>query len=134
MSRSDYGRRSDQFDIRLNVPEDADLDAIVKRVDDVFATGVIRYVHVSGVEIGDVPGRTSYGERHVHITLILNNYTSKQSIIRKFVVNKEHGWYVEPRDKKRSLHGWIDYHAKVRTKVDPNVPFVLQYGALPSRS
>lgn len=29
------------------------------------------------------------------------------------------------------MHGWIDYHGKLRTKVDPCTPFILQFGSLP---
>lgn len=131
MSKSDYGRRSDQFDIRLNVDTDEDVDGLLKICDLYYSSGAVRYIHVSGVEIGDIPGRSSFGKKHVHIALILNNYTSKQSIIRKFITNRAGGWYVEPRDKKKSLHGWISYHGKLRTKVDPNVSFLLQRGQLP---
>lgn len=129
----DYARRSDQFDIRLNVSEtatDEHVERIVKLCSKLYDTGSIRYIHVSGVEIGDVPGRSSFGKKHVHIALILNNYTTKQSIVRKFV-EKGYGWYIEPRDKSKSLLGWISYHSKSRSKLDPDDTLILQRGNLP---
>ena len=130
---SEYGRRSDQFDIRLNISETDPYNhahRIVAKCDKLFKAGSVRYIHVSGIEIGDVPGRSSFGKKHVHIALTLNNYTSKQSILRKFV-EKDYGWYIEPRDKSKSMHGWISYHSKARTKIDPDDTLLLQRGTLP---
>jgi hypothetical protein len=122
-------RRSDQFDIRLNV-DSTRLRAVLVTLDDLWKTGMLRYLHCSGVEIGDVPGRTSYGVEHVHVAAIFNNFTTRISVIKKFV-DKKYGWYVEPRDKKKSLHGWISYHKKLRSKVDPTSLLLFERGDLP---
>ena len=122
-------RRSDQFDIRLNVDERR-LKEIVKILDLLWNGGSVRYMHCTSVEVGDIPGRTSFGKDHVHIALIMHNYTTRASIIKK-LVNKDYGWYVVPRDKTKSINGWINYHKKTRTKKDPGQPFLLQRGQLP---
>lgn len=125
-------KRSDQWDIRMNVGDEDDVSALLKRVQRLYETGQVRYVHVSGVEVGDVPGRTSYGKRHVHIACVLHNYTTKSSMLTKFVAGRrELGYYVEPRDKTKPLEGWLQYHKKRRTKLDPDVPLLLQRGEFP---
>ena len=134
MATSDFKQRSDQFDIRLNIYEpnpQAWLDKFIVKVDKYVATGSVRYIHVSAPEVGDVPGRSSYGKMHVHIALVLYNYTTKHSIVRRFT-QEGYGWYVEPRDKSKPIQGWIDYHSKSRTKVDQNKPpLEYKYGTLP---
>ena len=82
---ADLRIRSDQWDVRLNVPNDIVNQSVLNIVKDYYESGKVRYCHVSGVEVGDVPGRTSYGERHVHIALVLYNYTSRGAIIKKLV-------------------------------------------------
>ncbi len=128
---ADLRIRSDQWDIRMNVPNDVVLTGLVESMGDYFKSGKVRYSHVSGVEVGDVPGRTSYGEKHVHIALVLYNYTSRGAIIKKIVAKSPYGWYVSARDKTKSLHGWIDYHGKNRTKLAPEEPFIFMKGDLP---
>ena len=56
---SDIGRRSDQFDIRLNVLDEDHLADIVRSCKRMFNHDRVRYIHCSNVEIGDVPGRIS---------------------------------------------------------------------------
>lgn len=129
-STNDFARRSDQWDIRLNVPDREWLDLFIDELDDYVKEGQVKYIHCTGIEIGDVPGRSSFGKEHVHIALILNNYTSKRSIVNKFT-NPIHGWYVEPRDKSKPIDGWIAYHTKVRTKVNPQEILLYKYGTLP---
>lgn len=123
--------RSDQWDIRLNVPTTQTVENVLETIKTLFSTGTVRYVHCSGIELGDVPGRTSFGKRHVHIALILHNYTSRGSIIRKFISEDIEGWYIEARDKKKPLEGWIAYHGKVRTKVQPVKDFLIRLGQFP---
>lgn len=128
-SSTQLTQRSDQFDIRLNVDAER-LSVVLEKLERLWLSGTVRYVHCTSVEIGDIPNRSSFGKEHVHIALILNNYTSRGSIIKK-LVDKNYGWYVECRDKTKSLTGWINYHGKERTKCDPSVLFLIQYGNLP---
>lgn len=121
--------KSDQFDIRINLVSPTHLTDLLKLTKTLYDAGGIKYVHVSGVEIGTNEKYTSCGQKHVHIALILNNYTSRGSIIRKFVKEKG-GWYVEARDKSRSITGWIEYHKKRDTKIGPE-NLLIQLGVKP---
>lgn len=129
----DVKQRSDQFDIRINILDEqhvADLVSIVKYL---YECGFARYISITSVEVGDNPKISSFEKQHVHIALCCYNYTSKGSIIKKFVIRGTN-WYIEPRDKKKSINGWISYHSKSRTKLDPHMPFLFQAGALPGES
>ena len=131
--------RSDQFDIRLNIVDEPHLELIKKTCKKLYDAGSVKYIHLSGVEVGDVPGRSSFGKRHVHIALCLHNYTTIASIFRKFTYfdvdgwkkKIKTGWYIVCRDKTKPIQGWVDYHGKQRTKVDPSESFLLQLGELP---
>ena len=130
---SDLTRRSDQFDIRLNIQDDEHVKRIINNLNGLYSIGNIRYMHCSNVEIGDVENRTSFNCKHVHIAIILNNYTTKASILRKVLVQPKLSWYCEPRDKEKSLDGWIQYHSKTRTKIYPDQEtLLLQLGQLPA--
>jgi hypothetical protein len=125
--------RSDQWDIRINVEDDADVAALITVLRERFEEDNVRYVHCSGVEIGDVPGRSSYGKMHVHVALILANYTSRLSIIKKYLKSATGGWYCEARDKQKSLEGWLNYHSKSRTKLDPSQGLLFTMGTFPNQ-
>lgn len=127
---NDFSRRSDHFDIRLNVPDQEWVDLFINEIEDYCQDGQVKYLHVSGIEIGDVPGRTSFGKQHIHLALVLFNYTSKRSIVKKFT-KPGMGWYIEPRDKSKSVEGWIAYHSKTRTKIDPNQKLLYTFGTPP---
>lgn len=104
--------RGSQWDIRLNIRSEMDVTEIHANIRRRFQTDNIVYVHVSGVEKS-----TTSGILHVHIALILRNWTSKNSIIRKYVTDPSLGFYVAVRDMTKSLEDWIAYHAKKRTKL-----------------
>ena len=129
-SANDFAKRSDQWDIRLNVPDQEWCEIFVLQMEEYCDNGQVKYLHVSNIEIGDVPGRSSYGEKHIHIALVLNNPTSKRSIYNKFA-QKGRGWYIEPRDKTKPVAGWIAYHSKTRTKIDPSLPILFKFGTPP---
>ena len=118
--------RASQWDIRINVPTNASLEEVLMNIKRRWEMDNIVYVHVSGVE----KSATS-GQMHVHIALILHNRTSKNSVIRRFVNNPQHGFYVSARDTSKSVEDWVAYHAKRITKIDPDVPFLFQAGRLP---
>lgn len=118
--------RATQWDIRINVPTQNDVDQVITNIKKRWETDNVVYVHVSGVE----KSHTS-GQLHVHIALILQNRTSKNSIIRKYINNPRHGFYVAPRDTSKSVDDWVAYHAKPQSKIDPSVPFLFMAGKLP---
>lgn len=126
---SDLSNRSDQWDIRINLPSRKWLDAFIDELEIYCTTGSVRYLHVSGIELGDNPDFDSYGVEHVHIALVLHNYTSKRSVVRRFAP-KDQGWYIEARDKLKSLGGWYNYHTKTKTKVDGRL-ILFKYGEMP---
>ena len=120
--------RASQWDIRLNVPTDDDVKEIITNIKQRFEKDNVVYVHVSGVE-----KPLTSGQRHVHIALILQNRTSSNSVIRKYVNNPQHGYFVGARDMTKDIDTWIAYHAKIWTKEDPDVPFLFQAGRLPRK-
>jgi hypothetical protein len=120
--------RASQWDIRLNVPQNQDVDLVIANIKRRFSEDNIVYVHVSGVEKS-----TTSEQRHVHIALVLQNWTSKNSIIRKYIINPGLGFYVAARNPTLSLDDWVAYHSKRETKEDPNVPLLLMLGTLPRK-
>lgn len=129
---SDITVRSDQWDIRLNIKDEKHVSQIIDTLTGLYNLGNVRYVHCSNVEYGDVSGRSSYNSKHVHIALVLHNYTSKSSILRKVLVPPKMPWYCQPRDKAKPISGWIEYHSKERSKVNPEEErLLLVLGTLP---
>jgi hypothetical protein len=118
--------RAAQWDLRINVPTADDVALVLDNVHRRFSEDNIIYCHVSGVEKSGVSG-----QRHVHIALILQNWTSKNSIIRKYILNPGHGFYVAARNTARPLEAWVEYHGKPETKEDPSTPFLLMLGTRP---
>lgn len=120
--------RGSQWDIRLNVPLPTDVDQVIANIKRRFQEDNVVYVHVSGVEKS-----TTSDQRHVHIALILQNWTSRNSIIRKYVNNPQHGFYVAVRNPALSLDDWVAYHSKLETKEDGQMPLLLMLGNLPRK-
>lgn len=118
--------KASQWDIRINVPTEQDVQQLLRRVQKLWEKDNIIYVHVSGVEQS-----STSDQRHVHIALILANRTSKTSIIRKYVPLTNHGFYVAPRDTRLSVEDWIAYHAKRYSKINPDEPFLFREGVVP---
>eukprot|EP00918_Siedleckia_nematoides_P083677 GHVU01183432.1.p1 GENE.GHVU01183432.1~~GHVU01183432.1.p1 ORF type:complete len:361 (+),score=34.47 GHVU01183432.1:558-1640(+) len=131
MAGSELAHRSDEWDIRINVEDEDDCHTILQNLDRMWNFERVRYAHCSSIEIGDIPGRSSYGKKHVHIALVLANYTSKASIMKKLLLRKGEGWYIQARDKKLPREGWLRYHTKLRTKVEPEIPLLYQRGEMP---
>lgn len=128
---NDFTVRSDQFDIRLNISRFPEaIDNLIGICDKYCRTGSVKYLHVSGLEVGNNPAHDSYQQLHVHIALVLYNFTSKRSIVNRFV-DPPNGWYIEPRDKTKSIDGWIEYHKKKETKTNPDTVTLFEYGTLP---
>lgn len=129
----DLKKRSDQFDIRINISDDQHLTDLVTICKYLYESGFARYIHITSTEVGDNPSIGSYQQQHVHIALCLFNYTTKGSIIKKMII-KNTNYYIEPRNKQKPINGWISYHSKARTKLTPEVPFLFQAGSLPGES
>ena len=117
--------RDSQWDIRINVPSDLDVEKLLEHYDGLWELGNIQYLHVSGVEM------TAMLVDHVHVALVLRNATSKASVIRRFILNKNHGFYVEARDRSSSLANWLAYHKKTNTKKDSSILTLFERGSLP---
>lgn len=122
--------RSDQWDIRINVVDQEWVDLFIIACQEYCDEGSVRYMHISGIELGDVPNRTSFGQLHIHVALILNNFTSKRSVVKRF--KSDLGYYIEPRDKTKPLNGWVNYHSKARTKVNIGETLLFIYGSMPA--
>lgn len=117
--------RDSQWDIRVNVPTAAALTNLLNAYNALWQTGKIRYITVSGVE------QTPNTAAHVHVALVLNNPTSKASIVNHFILDRTHGYHVQKRDRKRSFQDWLAYHRKVNTKKDPNELILMEEGNQP---
>lgn len=120
--------RASQWDIRLTIKNEDDVDQIITNIKRRYELDNVVYVHVSGVEKS-----TTSDQKHVHIALILQNWTSKNSVIRKYVTNPALGFYVAARDMTMDIDAWVAYHFKRETKVDPDVPCLFQVGKLPRK-
>lgn len=121
--------RASQWDLRINVPLASDVELVCANITRRFQEDNVVYVHVSGVEKSGISG-----QRHVHIALILQNWTSKNSIIRKYILNPSHGFYVAARNPALGLDEWVAYHSKRDTKENPDgAPLLLVLGNLPRK-
>jgi hypothetical protein len=122
--------RSDQFDIRLNIDDLNHLDDVLNKLKELYSTGKARYVHCSGIEKGENPNLDSFGVDHVHVALILWNFTSVRSIINQLVFGGN-GYYIVCRNKALKLDGWLAYHSKMDTKLPGQPGLILQLGNWP---
>ncbi|KAG9409937.1 hypothetical protein AC1031_017965 [Aphanomyces cochlioides] len=121
-----------QWDIRLNISGQEYLETLVTAITEHFATGRIKYVLMSGVEIGTRPNQNDYQVEHVHIALILHDRMTAQAIMKKWDVNKALGYYFKPRNRDLPYDGWKNHHVKPFSKKDPNQLMILERGELPS--
>lgn len=117
--------RDSQWDIRVNVPTPTALSNLLAHYQEKWATGKIKYISVSGVE------ETNNTAAHVHVALVLNNQTSKAAIVNQYVLMRNDGYHVQPRDRTRSFADWIAYHRKVATKKNPEELILMEYGTIP---
>lgn len=128
--------KSDQFDVRVTINHDLDNNEHIRYLellmDNYYCSGKVRYYHISGIEIGSndrIP--EVFGKHHVHVALVLYNYTTLGSV-RKILRLKEFGgYYIAARNKKLRLSGWIEYHGKMTTKLDGEPQFRVQRGEFP---
>lgn len=121
--------RSDQFDVRINCDR-RDMKWMRNVMQAEFNTGTLKYGHISELELGDDPKKSSYKKHHVHIALCYRHRSTKLAVLKKYAI-KGKSWYCEPRDKKLPIAGWISYHSKTRSKVD-DAGLYFNVGILPN--
>lgn len=139
--------KSDQFDIRVTINYQPEADTIeeaekvmfyydIQRIEtylnNYYLTGKVRYYHISGIEIGSNDRiQDVFGKHHVHVALVLHNYTTLGSVRKLLHLKEFEGYYISARNKKLKISGWLDYHAKMTTKIDGEPAFRVQMGELP---
>lgn len=129
-----YATEDRQWDLRLNVPDDDYLQAVVENVMLEVAAGKFKYVLVGGLEIGTRPTHTDYQVRHFHAAIIFNNRASKASIIKNWGIIEGHGYYLVPRNRELPYSGWREHHVKAFSKIAPTTSdglVILEHGELP---
>lgn len=121
--------RADQFDVRINC-EQEDLRWMKNVMESEYNCGTLKYGHISHLEYGDDPSKSSYQHNHVHIALVYRHRSTIRAVLKKYGI-KNQSWYCKPRDKKLPLAGWVSYHSKARTKVD-KTGLYFNIGVLPN--
>lgn len=120
-----------EWDCRINVPTDEDLECLLAAVKSEYANGKFRFVLVSGMEIGSKPFQPDYLIRHVHLCLVYINRVSKASILKNLSIKQGNGYYLVPRARALPYSGWVSHHKKVLTKVDETVLCLYEAGTCP---
>ena len=121
-----------QWDCRFNVPDEEYLAAIIFNIQEHYNTGKIRYVLVSGIEIGTKPQHTDYQVEHVHVALVLHDRMSSLAIMKKWGINLSYGYYMKPRNRSLPYQGWKEHHVKTFSKKDPDCTVNLELGTMPN--
>nr|WDW25831.1 MAG: replication-associated protein [Canine parvovirus] len=120
-----------QWDLRVNVPTDSDLERLTTAVQSEIDAGKFHYVLIGGTEVGDKTYQDDFDIRHVHVALIYNNRVSKASILKNLNIKRGLGYYLVPRNKTLPYAGWKAHHTKTKTKDSPTLK-ILEYGNLPT--
>lgn len=120
-----------EWDCRVNVPTEADLEILLASVKSEYAAGKFRFVLVSGTEIGTKPFQQDYLIRHVHLCLVYINRVSKASILKNLSIKQGNGYYLVPRTRSLPYSGWVKHHKKVETKVNPESLCLYEAGTCP---
>ena len=120
-----------QWDLRVNVPTDDDLERLTTAVQSEIDAGKFRYVLVGGVERGDNMYHDDFEIKHVHVCLIYINRVTKASILKNLNIKTGLGYYLVPRNRQLPFAGWKEHHTKKKTKVDSTKLIILEYGTLP---
>lgn len=71
-----------QWDGRFNVPTNEDLEQLTTGLRGDYDAGRLKYILLSGVEIGTRPQQDDYKIRHVHVAAVFCNRVSKSSILK----------------------------------------------------
>jgi len=120
-----------QWDARFNISDDVYLYNIIQNITAEADRGRLKYVLVSGVEVGTKAEQDDYGVRHIHVALIFHNRTSKSAILKNFGIDETQGYYLVPRNRQLPYEGWRKHHAKVYSKEDPTKLILFEDGELP---
>jgi len=128
-----YNHEDRQWDVRINVQEDAYLQDILESIVLENARGKFKYILVGGLEIGTRPQHSDYKIRHIHVCAIFNNRCTKASIIKNWNIVEGNGYYLVPRNRELPYQGWKDHHIKAFSKVsdDPKDYILFEEGELP---
>ncbi|KAG9405376.1 hypothetical protein AC1031_004484 [Aphanomyces cochlioides] len=120
-----------QWDYRFNISSEDYLLMLIAAIEEHYAEGKIRYVLVSGIEIGTKPQHTDYQVEHVHVALILHDRMSSNAILKKWGIDMKLGYYLKPRNRSLPYKGWREHHTKEFSKKDPTCLITLEKGTLP---
>lgn len=120
-----------QWDCRFNVQAEEDLPSLLDAIRAHYDRGCIKYVLVSGIEVGTRPFQDDYLIRHVHVAVIFLNRISKRSILKTWNIKQGNGYYLVPRNRDLPYSGWRDHHIKQFSKVDTTRCIELELGSLP---
>lgn len=120
-----------QWDARFNVPTEDYLQCILDGIKSDNERGRLKYVLVSGVEVGTKPQHDDYQVRHIHVAVIFHNRVSKAAILKNWSIIEGHGYYLVPRNRDLPYQGWRNHHLKEFSKVDKSVLSLFEDGELP---
>jgi hypothetical protein len=121
-----------QWDARFNVQMDEDLDKLLGACKSYWESGKLKYLLVSGVEIGTQQYQDDFGIKHVHVAIISINRVSKRSIIKTLDIKTGNGYYLVPRNRSLPYTGWRNHHTKEFSKTDPSKCVLFEMGSLPT--
>jgi hypothetical protein len=120
-----------QWDMRFNVQSDDYLEQLTSSIMDCYGQGKLRYILISGLEIGTRPQHDDYQVRHVHVAAIFHNPITKSAIIKNWGIIEGNGYYMVPRNRDLPYKGWRDHHTKEFSKIDKTKTIIYEAGELP---
>jgi len=120
-----------QWDARFNVQLEEDLDNLLRCARNEWNSGKLKYMLISGVEVGTKEYQDDYQIRHVHCAFIYVNRVSKRALLRNFGIKQGNGYYLVPRNRCLPYSGWRKHHTKEFSKVDPTKLVLYEMGTLP---
>lgn len=94
-----------QWDARFNVQTDEDLAQLMDAAKREWETGKLKYLLISGVEVGTKEYQDDYGIKHVHCALVYHNRVSKRAILKNLDIKQGNGYYLVPRNRSLPYSG-----------------------------
>ena len=125
------GTEDRQWDCRFNIQEPGYFDKILDGIKSDVNAGRIKWVLVSGKEIGTRSYQDDYEIEHVHVGVIFNDRISKRRILNNWSIKRGNGYYLVPRNRDMPYEGWRNHHIKPFSKIDPEKLIEYEYGSLP---